>query len=72
MEATNAGTMPKSDGINKRIGKHSLYNCYLHAYIKRFGDFVLNLDAQPQDIERIKNLSIFHFIPKKQKTPVTN
>ena len=45
---------------------------YVTDNIKRFGDLVLDLDAKPQDTHRIKNLSIFHFIPKKQKTTVTS
>ncbi|MDP1974787.1 MAG: transposase [Alphaproteobacteria bacterium] len=32
---------------------------YLTSHIKRFGDFVLDLDAKPMDAERIKKLKIF-------------
>ena len=32
---------------------------YLTGHIKRFGDYVLDLDTVPQDIEIIKNLSLF-------------
>lgn len=32
---------------------------YLTSHIKRFGDFVLDLDTKPVDAERIKNLKIF-------------
>lgn len=44
---------------------------YLTGHLKRFGDFTLNLDAKQQDIERIKNLSIFNVTAKKQKTTIT-
>jgi TnpA family transposase len=45
---------------------------YLTNNIKRFGDYILDLEAEPQDIERIKNLIIFNEISKKQKLSATN
>ena len=42
---------------------------YLTAHLKRFGDFILNLDVKLQDVDRINNLLIFQVVAKKQKTP---
>jgi len=56
-----------TDAINKlqksgiAIGKEDIARLspYLTSHIKRFGDYILDLDTVPKDIETIKNLSLF-------------
>jgi TnpA family transposase len=54
-------TIHKLQKTGVPIGKEDIARLspYLTGHIKRFGDYVLDLDTVPQDIEIIKNLSLF-------------
>ncbi len=49
----------QKDGVLITMEDMARLSPYLTSHIKRFGDFVLDLDAKPVDAERIKNLKIF-------------
>ena len=51
--------MTHQDGVLITMEDMARLSPYLTSHIKRFGDFVLDLDAKPVDAERIKNLKIF-------------
>lgn len=54
-------TIHKLQKTGLAIGKEDIARLspYLTSHIKRFGDYILDLDAVPKDIEKIKNLSLF-------------
>jgi len=49
----------QKDGVLITMEDMARLSPYLTSHIKRFGDFVLDLDAKLVDAERIKNLKIF-------------
>ena len=51
-------TLQKS-GVHITKEDISRLSPYMTSHIKRFGDYILDLDTKPEDVERIKNLSLF-------------
>lgn len=54
-------TIHKLQNAGVKITKEDITRLspYLTSHLKRFGDYFLDLDAKPTDVERIKNLSLF-------------